>query len=112
MRDHNYFVYILANPGQTALYTGVTNDLEVRIIQHYNNRGNKSTFAGRYHCYNLLYFERFELIEQAIEFEKIIKGWTRKRKLDLIRERNPGMKVLNAEIMEWPPEKGLTEDSR
>ncbi|MFB9863316.1 GIY-YIG nuclease family protein [Rufibacter immobilis] len=31
MKDHNYFVYIISNPGKSVLYTGVTNDLEVRL---------------------------------------------------------------------------------
>ena len=47
MLKGNYFVYITTNPGRTVLYTGVTNDLEVRLRQHYENRGNKKTFAGR-----------------------------------------------------------------
>ena len=59
MKDHNYFVYIITNPRKTVLYTGMTNDLSVRVQQHYENRGNKKTFAGRYYCYKLLYFEMF-----------------------------------------------------
>ncbi|WP_202923390.1 GIY-YIG nuclease family protein [Pontibacter pudoricolor] len=55
MRSHNYFVYIITNPGRTVLYTGVMNDLQVRIEQHKTNRGKPETFAGRYYCYKLLY---------------------------------------------------------
>lgn len=39
MNKGNYYVYITTNPGKTALYTGVTNDLKVRIQQHHANRG-------------------------------------------------------------------------
>ncbi|WP_341350794.1 GIY-YIG nuclease family protein [Sabulibacter ruber] len=50
MKQHNYFVYIICNPGKTVLYTGVTNDLEVRLQQHKENRGRPETFAGKYYC--------------------------------------------------------------
>ncbi|WP_317195361.1 GIY-YIG nuclease family protein [Rufibacter roseolus] len=49
MKDHNYFVYITSNPGKTVLYTGVTNDLEVRLQQHKENRGKPESFAGKYY---------------------------------------------------------------
>jgi putative endonuclease len=52
-----YCVYITTNPAKAVLYIGVTNDLARRLGQHYENRGSKETFAGRYFCYNLLYFE-------------------------------------------------------
>ena len=48
MSKGNYYVYITTNPRKTVLYTGVTNDLRVRIKQHYQNRGGKLTFAGKY----------------------------------------------------------------
>ena len=41
MKHHNYFVYITTNPSRKVLYTGMTNDLEQRIIEHYLNRGDK-----------------------------------------------------------------------
>ncbi len=41
------------------------------------NCGNPSTFAGRYFCYNLIYFERHSQIIHAIEREKEIKKWSR-----------------------------------
>lgn len=90
----NYFVYIITNPGKTVLYTGVTNDLYTRMLQHYNNRGKRQTFAGRYYCYKLLYYERFSEINMAIEREKEIKDLSRESKLDLIRENNPNFNFL------------------
>ncbi|MEM9855975.1 MAG: GIY-YIG nuclease family protein [Bacteroidota bacterium] len=94
----NYFVYITTNPSKTTFYTGVTNDLYTRMKQHYENRGNPRTFAGRYYCYNLLFWERFESPSHAIEREKEIKGWRRRKKLDLIRSMNPSMGFLNKSI--------------
>ena len=84
----NYYVYITTNPGKKVLYTGVTNDLKLRLQQHYQNRGNKRTFAGRYYCYHLLYFELYSDINQAIAREKEIKDWTRNKKEALISTKN------------------------
>jgi putative endonuclease len=80
MKGLHYFVYIVTNPNKTVFYTGVTNDLAVRLEQHYQNRGNKASFAGKYHCYKLLYFETFSGIEQAIFREKKLKGGQGQRK--------------------------------
>lgn len=94
MNKHNYYVYITTNPGKTVLYTGVTNDLGVRLREHYQNRGKRETFAGRYYCYRLLYYEHFENIEQAIEREKEIKNVSRQKKEALISARNPKWNFL------------------
>ena len=102
-RDHNYFVYITTNPNKKVLYTGVTNNLEQRITEHYLNRGIKKTFAGRYYCYCLLYYERHSYINHAIEREKEIKKWKRWKKIELIDLFNPKWKCLNVTIMDWPP---------
>ena len=98
MKDHNYYVYITTNPGRTVLYTGMTNDLYTRIKQHEENEGNPKTFTGRYFCYNLIYWERFQWVQDAIAQKKEIKGWTRTRKEALIDQTNPQWIFLNDEI--------------
>lgn len=85
----NYFVYITTNPRKTVLYTGVTNDLVIRLQQHYQNRGNPKTFAGKYYCYKLLYYERYPDVNQAIEREKEMKDLSREQKELLIHKVNP-----------------------
>ncbi|MEO0552115.1 MAG: hypothetical protein AAF149_02875 [Bacteroidota bacterium] len=45
----------------------MTNDLESRIIEHYLNRGKPNTFAGRYHCYQLIYYKAHDTAVGAIE---------------------------------------------
>lgn len=95
MKDHNYFTYITTNPARTVLYTGVTNNLAIRLTQHYENRGKKGTFAGKYYCYKLIYYERFPDITQAIEREKEIKAIIRAKKEDLINIQNPGWKFYD-----------------
>jgi len=96
---HNYFVYITTNKNRTVLYTGVTNDLQVRLWQHEEeSKTEKKSFAGRYNCLYLVYYEHFDFIEHAIEREKEIKGWIRKKKEILIATTNPDWKFLNNEI--------------
>jgi len=95
---HNYFVYITTNPDKTVLYTGVTNDLKRRLFEHQENKGKSNTFAGKFYCYKLIYFEHFQNIEHAIEREKQIKNWTRKKKEHIINIKNPGWSFLNNEI--------------
>ncbi|WP_017729812.1 GIY-YIG nuclease family protein [Nafulsella turpanensis] len=94
-RQHNYYVYITTNPKKTVLYTGMTNNLTARLQQHYANRGKKETFAGSYFCYCLLYYERHQYVQHAIEREKEIKGYSRQQKEDLISEFNPEWNFLN-----------------
>ncbi|TGE20023.1 GIY-YIG nuclease family protein [Hymenobacter elongatus] len=101
MRAHKYFVYIVTNPTKTVLYTGITNDLETRLHQHCENRDLPTTFAGRYHCYLLLYFEHYREVEQAIAREKEIKGWTRLKKEALVRQFNPEWQIIDPQL--WQP---------
>ena len=58
------------------------------------NRGNPETFAGKYFCYNLVYYEYFQNIEQAIAREKEIKDMSREIKIGLIKTTNPKMHTL------------------
>ena len=98
--QHNYFVYITTNPDKTVLYTGVTNDLKRRLFKHQENKGKSNTFAGKFYCYKLIYFEHFSNIEHAIDREKQIKNWTRKKKENMIAIKNPNWNFLNDEIFE------------
>ncbi len=96
---HNYYVYITTNPQKTVIYTGVTNDLARRMSEHYlDSITIKKTFAGKYNCYKLIYYEYFEYINQAIAREKEIKGWSKSKKVDLVKSENMDWKFLNNEI--------------
>jgi putative endonuclease len=101
MASHNYFVYITTNPKRTTLYVGMSNDLPRRMSEHVLNAGNPSTFAGRYFCYHLVYYERFGYVEHAIEREKQLKKWSRSKKDTLISSFNPHWVPLNDEVAEW-----------
>ena len=69
---HHYYVYITTNPERNVLYTGITNALAQRLTEHYQNRVKDETFAGRYYCYNLIYYEEFRYVKDAIAREKEI----------------------------------------
>lgn len=81
---HNYFVYIL-ECNDTSYYTGVTNDLDRRLWEH-NNDKKALCYTFKRRPVILRYSQRFQDITQAIEFEKQIKGWSRKKKEALFNE--------------------------
>jgi putative endonuclease len=102
-----YNVYIVTNSKRTTLYTGISNNLAQRLVEHYLNRGKPQTFPGRYYCYNLLHFESFDYVEDAIAREKEIKSWRRSKKIALINSTNLNWKFLNHDILDWPPGSSL-----
>ena len=81
---HNYFVYIV-ECNDKSYYTGVTNDLDRRLWEH-NHDENKFSYTHKRRPVILKYFQRFQDINQAIEFEKQVKGWSRKKKEALFRK--------------------------
>ncbi len=85
--DHNYFVYIVSDNTRSALYIGVTDNLERRLFEHRNPE--KASFTEQYHCVHLVYYERFPDILAAIAREKQLKGWRRAKKDALIKAMNP-----------------------
>lgn len=89
-----FFVYIMTNRSKT-LYTGVTNSLVRRVREHKAGRG--VGFAVKYRVDRLVYFERFQDVRDAIEREKQIKGWLRRKKIALIVSGNPEWRDLSAE---------------
>ena len=82
----NYYVYIMTNLSRT-LYTGMTNHLERRIYQHKTK--TVAGFTAQYNIDRLVYFESFSDAQAAISAEKRIKGWTRNKKIQLIKQENP-----------------------
>jgi putative endonuclease len=95
---HNYYVYILTNKNKTVLYTGITNELKERLYFHCNTEANSKAFTAKFKCFYLIYYERYEDVNTAIDREKQIKGWKRDKKETLIKEFNPEWKFLNNDI--------------
>ena len=96
----NYFVYIMTNQYRTTLYIGITNNIQRRISEHYFDSQNlKKSFAGKYNCIYLVYYEGYEYPNDAIQREKTIKKWRREKKNELISDFNPKWENLNTQIM-------------
>lgn len=82
MRIFNYFVYIV-KCSDNSYYTGVTNNVERRVYEH-NTSHDVSTYTHDKRPVTLVFHESFKDVNQAIAFEKQVKGWTRKKKEALI----------------------------
>ena len=99
METSNFYIYIITNKSKEILYVGITNDLYTRMQQHLQDSiGEKKTFAGKYNCRYLIYYERFANVNHAIDREKEIKGWKRVKKENLINSINPVWNFLNDEL--------------
>jgi putative endonuclease len=90
----HYWVYIMSNQSRT-LYTGVTNNLELRVAQH-QAKVKSGSFTAKYNCGWLVYYDEFTQINDAIAAEKKVKGWTRAKKLALSDAKNPRFDDLSA----------------
>jgi putative endonuclease len=90
--DNQYYVYIMTNKSGT-LYVGLTNNIKKRVYEHKNKL--VEGFTKKYNITKLLYFETFCDIYSAIAREKTIKGWLRKKKIDLIKSVNPDWSDLS-----------------
>ncbi len=89
---NNYYVYILASNPNGTLYVGVTNDLQRRIFEHKNNL--IQGFTKKYNVHTLVYYETTNDIDIALNREKELKRYTRKKKIILIETSNPHWKDL------------------
>ena len=93
-----FYVYILTNRINRVLYTGATNDLVRRMYEHRNHL-DKTSFTAQYNTEKLVYYEETASSRAAIEREKQIKSWNRKRKDKLIESKNPTWQDLYDSIL-------------
>ena len=92
MSERQYCIYIMTNAHHTVLYTGVTNELQRRVLEHKAGKG--SGFTKKYNIAKLVYVESGDDINLAIVREKQIKAGSRKKKIELIESINPEWKDL------------------
>ena len=92
------YIYILSNKTDEVLYIGVTSDLLRRLYEHRNH--SVEGFTDKYNVTKVLYYEGYDLISDAIQREKQIKGWRREKKLALIKTFNPELKDMYDFLME------------
>jgi putative endonuclease len=86
MREHQNFVYIVCSNSGT-LYIGMTNSISRRALQH--KRGEVDGFAAKYDCDRMVCYEGFDDVLKAIDREKQLKRWVRRKKTALIESKNP-----------------------
>ena len=100
MRDHIYFVYMLASRKYGTVYIGITNDLRHRVEQH--RLGVASKFTAKYAVFNLVWYEVHHDINAAIQRETSMKRWRRAWKTNLIEHDNPYWSDLYPALTEGP----------
>lgn len=91
-----YYVYILASRRNGTLYIGVTGDLVKRVYEHKQN--DVEGFTKQYKVHNLVYYETYGDVSEAILREKQMKKWNRQWKINLIEKHNPQWVDLYQEI--------------
>ena len=96
MTEKIFAIYIVTNPRNTVLYTGVTSNLAKRVFEHKNK--TVPGFTKRYNCTKLVYFETTTDSLSALEREKQIKKYGRKKKIELISEQNPDWTDLSEQL--------------
>ena len=90
--QNQYYVYILASKKNGTLYIGVTNALKRRVGEHKANLFEG--FTKKYSVHDLVYFESYNDIKDALIREKRLKKWNREWKIKLIKELNPEWRDL------------------
>ena len=92
----SFWVYVMTNTNNTVLYTGMTNDLDRRVHQHKSGTG--SEFTRKYRIKKLVFYERFDLANDAIAAEKRLKAGSRRKKTELIERENPFWRDLTENL--------------
>lgn len=94
--NSEYYIYILTNKSNTALYTGITNDLKQKVNEH---RMKKSlSYSGRCHINKLVYYEMMDDIYLAILRQKQIQVESERKKVNLINNFNSEWRDLYDEL--------------
>jgi putative endonuclease len=92
-----YYLYILASYKKGTLYVGVTSDLIKRFWQHKTKA--IAGFTSNYNVINLIYYEQYTDIQEAILREKRVKRWKRSWKIQLIESLNPEWRDLYGSLL-------------
>jgi putative endonuclease len=77
-----WFVYILLCQ-DGSFYTGATNNLEKRFLDHQSGRGGKYTRSHK--PFKMVYSEKFPTQSEALKREIEIKSWSRGKKIKLLK---------------------------
>lgn len=94
-----YYAYIMSSTSNYTIYTGVTNNLVRRVYEH-RTGADPDGFTTKYAVKKLVYYESTHDVLSAIEREKQIKSWSRKKKNTLIAGINPAWRDLYPELLD------------
>ena len=97
-REYIFYVYIISNYEKSTFYTGFSNNIVRRIIEHKYGLG--SEFSKKYKLRYLVYYEEYQYADEAIAREKEIKKWRRENKINLIKSQNSNLKDLSDKLFE------------
>ena len=100
MESQRAYFYILTNKRNSVLYSGSTKDLITRIKTH--RRASRKGFTQKYNVRELIYYEIFDKIDKARAREFKIKGWNRRRKIELIESQNKNWQDLYDTLLRDP----------
>jgi putative endonuclease len=92
-----FYVYILASQRNGTLYTGSTDDLINRTVEHRDKV--RQGFTARYGVNRLVWYELHDTRESAFLRERQMKKWNRAWKLELIERTNPGWRDLLDDLL-------------
>ncbi|MBO4778772.1 MAG: GIY-YIG nuclease family protein [Bacteroidales bacterium] len=92
-----YMYILLCNDG--SYYTGSTNNLELRLQQHFAGEGANHT--KKHPPVKLLYYEEFDKIDEAFYREKQVQGWSRKKKEALIHREYEKLPELSRNYTQY-----------
>ncbi|OGZ62744.1 MAG: hypothetical protein A2639_02825 [Candidatus Staskawiczbacteria bacterium RIFCSPHIGHO2_01_FULL_34_27] len=82
-----WFIYILECE-DGSLYTGITINVEERFNKHRNGKGGKYTASHK--PVKIVYTEIYNNRSKASKREIEIKGWTRDKKISILKLKMPG----------------------
>jgi putative endonuclease len=97
-RDYHFWVYVVTNRNHSVLYIGVTNSLSRRVSEHRTGKG--ADFPAADQCKELIYYEYYSDIGEAIARESQLKKWSRAKKVALINRLNPSWRDLGSDVLE------------
>ncbi|MCL1972652.1 MAG: GIY-YIG nuclease family protein [Endomicrobia bacterium] len=93
----NYYIYIMASKKYGVIYIGITNNIAKRAYEH--REGLIAGFTKKYKVNKLVYVEVFNDVNEAIEREKQLKGWSREKKIFLIETNNKNWNDLYKSVI-------------
>lgn len=96
LETKKYYMYILINNRQNVMYVGHTENLRKRLYFHKNKL--IPGFTKKYNVDRLVYYESFSTKEKAQQRERQLKGFSRKKKNDLVAKHNPELEDFYNQI--------------